>query len=102
MGWRVAADATLVAHFGFILFMVAGGVLARRWNSLTAIHLAVLAYGVTISGSGSTLLALCPPEVAQEVANNMVAVLARNDNPATALTPAVSQRGLTIDEVVSE
>ena len=56
------------------------------------------AYGVTISGSGSTLLALAPPSAARDVAHAMAEALDRSDNPATPLTPAVSQQGVTVTE----
>jgi homoserine kinase len=54
------------------------------------------AYGVTISGSGSTLLALAPPSAARDVARAMAEALDRSDNPATPLTPAVSEQGVTV------
>ncbi len=54
------------------------------------------AHGVTISGSGSTLLAFASREAAAVVAESMVEALQRNDNPATPLTPAVSDRGVTV------
>ncbi len=53
-------------------------------------------WGVTISGSGSTLVALSPKDVVSEVANAMVDALMRNDNPAAPLTPAISAAGLTV------
>ena len=53
-------------------------------------------WGVTISGSGSTLVALSPRDIVSEVANAMVEALARNDNPAAPLTPAISAVGLTV------
>ena len=48
----VWADATLIAHFGFILFIVAGGLIGRRSNRLAAVHLLALGYGVTIATLG--------------------------------------------------
>ena len=53
-------------------------------------------WGVTISGSGSTLVALSPKDVVSEVANAMTDALTRHDNPATPLTPAISATGLTV------
>jgi homoserine kinase len=52
-------------------------------------------WGVTISGSGSTLVALSARGDVSEVANAMVDALAQNDNPAAPLTPAISAIGLT-------
>ncbi len=56
MAWRLAADAALVTHFGFIVFMVAGGLVGRRRSSLLVLHLLTLGYGVTITTLGFT----CP------------------------------------------
>ncbi len=56
------------------------------------------AYGVTISGSGSTLLALAPLSAARDVAHAMAEALNGSDNPATPLTPAVSEEGVTVAE----
>ncbi len=54
------------------------------------------AFGVTISGSGSTLLGLAPLELAENVAGAMAGALNRNENPATPLTPAISLSGAAI------
>lgn len=51
------------------------------------------AFGVTISGSGSTLLGLAPRGLGEQVAAAMTGALRRHDNPATALTPAISRGG---------
>ena len=53
------------------------------------------AFGVTISGSGSSLVAMAPKSVAQHVATEMARALTDADNPATPMTPAVSERGFT-------
>jgi homoserine kinase len=53
------------------------------------------AFGVTISGSGSALLAIAPQEQAGAVADAMASALAAKANPAEPLTPAVTSRGLT-------
>jgi homoserine kinase len=52
------------------------------------------AYGVTISGAGSALLALCSPDVTTAVARAMAEALTQAGNPATPLTPAVAETGL--------
>jgi hypothetical protein len=53
---RLAADAVLIAHLGFILFVTLGGLLAfyRRW--LILLHLPAAAWGVLIEVSGG----MCP------------------------------------------
>lgn len=54
------------------------------------------AYGVTISGSGSTLVAVTPREKTRAVADAMAQALATHGNPARPLTPEVSKDGLTV------
>lgn len=56
------------------------------------------AYGVTISGSGSALLAITPAERQQTVAEAMAATLTAAGNPAEPLTPEVSERGVGVLE----
>lgn len=43
---RVVADAVVVVHFGFILFVAVGALLAWRWPRLAWAHLPALAWGV--------------------------------------------------------
>jgi hypothetical protein len=45
---RALADLTIAAHFAFLVFVVAGGLLARRWRWLAAPHLLAAAWGVYI------------------------------------------------------
>jgi homoserine kinase len=52
------------------------------------------AYGVTISGAGSALLALCPAAAAVAAANAMAEALTAAGNAAAALTPTVARTGL--------
>lgn len=53
---RVAADAVLLLHLGFILFVLLGGALALRWRWAPLLHLPAVAWGVYIELSGG----LCP------------------------------------------
>jgi hypothetical protein len=48
MGWRLAADALVVIHLGFILFVLLGGLLLLRWPRLLWLHLLAVAWGVTV------------------------------------------------------
>jgi len=52
MLFRVAADAVLVLHLAFIVFVVAGGLLATRWRWLIAIHLPAAVWGALIEVAG--------------------------------------------------
>jgi hypothetical protein len=56
MGWRLSADVVMLVHLAFIVFVVAGGLLALRWRWIAAIHLPVAIYGVVIQLAGFT----CP------------------------------------------
>ncbi|MDQ4134177.1 MAG: DUF2784 domain-containing protein [Actinomycetota bacterium] len=46
MLYRIGADAVMLLHFGFILFVAAGAVLTWRWPKLMWAHLPALAWGV--------------------------------------------------------
>ncbi|AVO54579.1 DUF2784 domain-containing protein [Ectopseudomonas mendocina] len=48
MGWRLAADALVVIHLGFILFVLFGGLLLLRWPRLLWLHLPAVAWGATV------------------------------------------------------
>ena len=56
MGWRLLADVVVVVHALFIVFVVAGGLLALRWRWIAFVHLPVAVYGVVIELVGFT----CP------------------------------------------
>ena len=56
MGWRLAADAVLVLHLGFIVFALLGALLALRWRWIVALHLPAAAWAVWIEWSGG----ICP------------------------------------------
>lgn len=56
MGWRLAADAVLVLHLGFIVFALLGALLAFRWRWIVALHLPAAAWAMWIECSGG----ICP------------------------------------------
>jgi len=56
------------------------------------------AFGVTISGSGSAVVAIAPRERAPEVAVAMAHALTKHENIAEPLTPEVSERGVSLLE----
>ena len=56
MLFRIAADAVLVLHLGFIVFALFGAVLAVRWRWLPLVHLPAAAWGFFIEISGR----VCP------------------------------------------
>lgn len=45
MSYRIAADAVLLLHLAFILFVVLGGVLVLKWPRLALLHLPAVAWG---------------------------------------------------------
>jgi len=49
---RLAADAVLLFHLGFILFVLFGGLLALRWRWLPLLHLPAAAWGVLVEVGG--------------------------------------------------
>jgi hypothetical protein len=52
----VLADLTVIAHFTFIVFVIGGGLLVRRFPRLLWLHLACAAWGSYVALSGS----ICP------------------------------------------
>ena len=54
------------------------------------------AYGVTISGSGSTLVAIAPRSSVPDVAQAMAAALTSASNRSEPCTPRVSKRGMAV------
>ncbi|MFN4063805.1 DUF2784 family protein [Azoarcus communis] len=56
MTYRFAADAVLVLHLAFILFVLAGGLPVLRWPRVAFAHLPAAAWGIHIELSGG----LCP------------------------------------------
>lgn len=45
MLWLILADAIVVIHLVFVLFVVAGGLLALRWHRVTWLHLPAAVWG---------------------------------------------------------
>ena len=56
MIYRALADLVLVLHLAFIVFVVAGGLLALRWRWAPLVHLPAALWGVLVQVSGR----LCP------------------------------------------
>ena len=52
MIYRTLADLTVVLHFGFVLFVVLGGLLVLRWPKLLWVHLPAAVWGVLIEFFG--------------------------------------------------
>lgn len=56
MGYALAADAVMLAHFLFIAFALLGSLLLLKWPRLIWLHLPAFAWGIYIETSGN----LCP------------------------------------------
>ena len=52
MLYRALADATVGVHFGFILFVVLGGLLVLRWPRVAWLHVPAFAWGAAIEFGG--------------------------------------------------
>lgn len=48
MLYRLAADAVVLLHLGFILFVLLGGLLVLRWPRLAWLHLPAAAWGMVV------------------------------------------------------
>lgn len=48
MLWRMAADALVVVHLSFILFVLLGGLLLLRWPRLLWLHLPAVTWGIVV------------------------------------------------------
>ncbi|HEV8258030.1 MAG TPA: DUF2784 domain-containing protein, partial [Casimicrobiaceae bacterium] len=63
MLYRFAADAVLVLHLAFVVFVVLGGFLVLRWRKLAWAHLPAVAWGALTEFSG-WICPLTPLEIA--------------------------------------
>ncbi|MFC7107487.1 DUF2784 domain-containing protein [Nonomuraea rubra] len=66
MMYRLLADAAMVVHFAFLLYMAVGGFLAWRWRRTIWAHLAVAAWGVLSVVAGVE----CPLTLAEDWARH--------------------------------
>lgn len=52
MLYSCLADIVVIVHFGFILFVILGGIAVYFWKKLIWLHLAALGWGICIEFSG--------------------------------------------------
>ena len=50
--WSVLADAVLVLHLAFVVFVVLGGLLVLRWPRVAWLHLPCAAWGAMVELTG--------------------------------------------------
>jgi hypothetical protein len=60
--YRLLTDLTVAVHFAFLIFIVAGGLLARRHRWLVIPHLLAAAWGVYVEAMPGLLCPLTPLE----------------------------------------
>ena len=56
MKYRLLADAVVLIHAAFVLFVLLGGLLVLRWPRLAWVHLPIVAWGAGIEFLGG----ICP------------------------------------------
>lgn len=91
--YRAATEITILLHLGFVAFVVAGGILARRRRWLMGVHLAALTWAVYAELSPGIV---CPLTALE----NFFAMRAgirdyRGDFVAHYLAPVIYQEGLS-------
>jgi hypothetical protein len=52
MLYRLGADFILILHFGFVLFVLVGGLLVVKWPRLVWLHLPAVSWGALVEFSG--------------------------------------------------
>ena len=52
MIYRVLAEAVVLAHFAFVLFVSLGGLLALKWRRIAWVHVPAAVWGVVVEFSG--------------------------------------------------
>jgi hypothetical protein len=52
MGYRLMADAVVLLHFAFIVFVVLGGIAVLRWPWLAWLHIPTAVWGALIEFAG--------------------------------------------------
>jgi hypothetical protein len=60
--YRLLTDLTVAVHFAFLIFIVAGGLLARRHRWLVIPHLLAAAWGVHVEAMPGLICPLTPLE----------------------------------------
>ena len=67
MFYRLLTDLVVTIHFAFLLFVVGGGVLARRYRWVIPVHLLAAAWGVYVEARPGLICPLTPLESALAV-----------------------------------
>jgi len=96
--YALAADAVLVLHLAFVLFVAAGGLLVLRWPRLAWVHIPTAIWGAAIEFGGW----ICP---LTPIENDLRARAGESpytgDVVARYLLPVIYPEGLTRDAQVT-
>lgn len=90
--YSLLADLVVLLHFGFILFVIAGGLLALRWPRAAWLHLPTVAWGAGIELVGG-ICPLTPLEVRLRILDG--GTLQEGDFIARFLLPLIYPENLT-------
>ena len=91
---RLAADAVLVLHLLFILFVVAGAVLVMRWPKVAWLHLPAAAWGTFVEATGR----ICPLTTLENLLRRQAGLEGYTDSFVEHyLVPVIYPAGLTRD-----
>ena len=94
MGYRALADAIVVLHLGFVVFVVLGALLAFRWPKVIWLHLPAACWGAWIEFSGR----VCPLTPLENRLRNLGGDEAyAGDFVTQYLLPILYPPGLTLD-----
>src|SRR5262245_41454352 len=62
MGYRVLTELTVFLHFAFLLFVIAGALLVRRWPWIAVPHLLAVGWGIYVEAMPGIICPLTPLE----------------------------------------
>lgn len=92
--YRALTEFTIVVHLAFIVFVVAGGILARRWRWLIPVHLASLGWAVYAELSPGVI---CPLTAVENFFAVRAGIMSYSgDFVAHYLVPVIYQEGLPL------
>lgn len=87
-------EFTIIVHLAFIVFVVAGGILAGRWRWLVPVHLAALAWAIYAELSPGII---CPLTAIENFFAGRAGVTGYNEDfVAHYLVPVIYQEGLPV------
>jgi uncharacterized protein DUF2784 len=90
--YNAAADAVVALHFGFVVFVVFGGLLVLRWPALAWAHLPAALWGVVIE-FGGWICPLTPLET--DLRRRTGSAAYQGDFVAHYISPVLYPAGLT-------